>query len=90
MPASERPYIGGSTDGTACDLIMGSNGLGRAFDGKGNDGGGGDGFSGSQQGNGKTGGTPPNGTGDNGRTGSTAVLTQAAAISPAARPATGS
>ncbi|KAA0913045.1 ArnT family glycosyltransferase, partial [Streptomyces apricus] len=29
VPASSRPYIGGSTDGTAWDLIMGYNGLGR-------------------------------------------------------------
>ncbi|MGW3169525.1 glycosyltransferase family 39 protein [Streptomyces sp. NPDC001153] len=50
VPASERPYIGGSTDGTAWDLIMGYNGLGRIFGGEGNGGGGGGGgggFSGS-------------------------------------------
>jgi 4-amino-4-deoxy-L-arabinose transferase-like glycosyltransferase len=48
VPASERPYIGGSTDGTAWNLIMGYNGLGRIFGGEGNGGGGGGGgFSGS-------------------------------------------
>ncbi|WP_431330988.1 ArnT family glycosyltransferase [Streptomyces sp. IPPR8] len=50
VPASERPYIGGSTDGTAWDLIMGYNGLGRIFGGDGNmggGGGGGGGFSGT-------------------------------------------
>ncbi|MFI6334675.1 ArnT family glycosyltransferase [Streptomyces sp. NPDC050535] len=43
VPASERPYIGGSTDGTAWNLIMGYNGLGRVFGGDGNGGGGGEG-----------------------------------------------
>ncbi|MFE5394903.1 ArnT family glycosyltransferase [Streptomyces sp. NPDC056568] len=43
VPASERPYIGGSTDGTAWDLIMGYNGLGRILGGDGNMGGGGGG-----------------------------------------------
>ncbi|GAA4079201.1 ArnT family glycosyltransferase [Streptomyces shaanxiensis] len=43
VPADERPYIGGSTDGTAWDLIMGYNGLGRIFGGEGNGGGGGGG-----------------------------------------------
>ncbi len=50
VPASERPYIGGSTDGTAWNLIMGYNGLGRILGGEGNSGGGGGGgggFSGS-------------------------------------------
>ncbi|MGW4271143.1 glycosyltransferase family 39 protein [Streptomyces seoulensis] len=48
VPAAERPYIGGSTDGTAWNLIMGYNGLGRIFGGAGNGGGGGGGgFSGS-------------------------------------------
>ncbi|AOW87120.1 hypothetical protein BC342_11780 [Streptomyces olivaceus] len=41
VPASERPYIGGSTDGTAWDLILGYNGLGRILGGDGNMGGGG-------------------------------------------------
>ncbi|MFI6276482.1 ArnT family glycosyltransferase [Streptomyces sp. NPDC050988] len=43
VPASDRPYIGGSTDGTAWDLIMGYNGLGRVLGGEGNGGGGGGG-----------------------------------------------
>ncbi|WP_314412113.1 ArnT family glycosyltransferase [Streptomyces sp. DSM 40484] len=43
VPASSRPYIGGSTDGTAWDLIMGYNGLGRVLGGDGNRGGGGGG-----------------------------------------------
>ncbi|MEU9665154.1 glycosyltransferase family 39 protein [Streptomyces bobili] len=42
-PADERPYIGGSTDGTAWNLIMGYNGLGRVLGGEGNGGGGGGG-----------------------------------------------
>ncbi|OIJ65712.1 ArnT family glycosyltransferase [Streptomyces mangrovisoli] len=41
VPASSRPYIGGSTDGSAWDLIMGYDGLGRVFGGEGNMGGGG-------------------------------------------------
>lgn len=36
-----KPYIGGSTDGGAWDLIIGYNGLGRVFGGSGNRGGGG-------------------------------------------------
>jgi 4-amino-4-deoxy-L-arabinose transferase-like glycosyltransferase len=50
VPADQRPYIGGSTDGTAWDLILGYNGLGRVLGGEGNGGGGGGGgggFSGS-------------------------------------------
>ncbi|TQJ88342.1 glycosyltransferase family 39 protein [Streptomyces sp. SLBN-31] len=49
VPADDRPYIGGSTDGSAWDLIMGYDGLGRVFGGEGNGGGGGGGggFSGS-------------------------------------------
>lgn len=49
VPAGERPYIGGSTDGSAWDLIMGYNGLGRILGGEGNGGGGGGGggFSGT-------------------------------------------
>ncbi|MGW0332090.1 ArnT family glycosyltransferase [Streptomyces sp. NPDC003011] len=43
VPTSERPYIGGSTDGSAWNLIMGYNGLGRIFGGEGNGGGGGGG-----------------------------------------------
>ncbi|MEU6772723.1 glycosyltransferase family 39 protein [Streptomyces sp. NPDC046759] len=46
VPAADRPYIGGSTDGTAWDLIMGYDGLGRVFGGEGN-GGGGASFSGT-------------------------------------------
>ncbi|MFE2483579.1 ArnT family glycosyltransferase [Streptomyces mirabilis] len=49
VPADDRPYIGGSTDGTAWNLIFGYNGLGRVLGGEGNGGGGGGGggFSGS-------------------------------------------
>ncbi|MFE2532432.1 ArnT family glycosyltransferase [Streptomyces sp. NPDC059371] len=49
VPAGDRPYIGGSTDGSAWDLIMGYNGLGRVLGGEGNGGGGGGGggFSGT-------------------------------------------
>jgi 4-amino-4-deoxy-L-arabinose transferase-like glycosyltransferase len=36
VPASDRPYIGGSSDGTAWDLILGYNGLGRVLGGDGN------------------------------------------------------
>ncbi|MFE5894325.1 ArnT family glycosyltransferase [Streptomyces sp. NPDC056462] len=43
VPADDRPYIGGSSDGTAWDLIMGYNGLGRILGGEGNGGGGGGG-----------------------------------------------
>lgn len=38
-PASSRPYIGGSTDDTVWDLVIGYNGLGRIFGGAGNGGG---------------------------------------------------
>ncbi|WP_433475790.1 glycosyltransferase family 39 protein [Spirillospora sp. CA-142024] len=31
VPASSRPYIGGSTDNTVWDLVIGYNGLGRIF-----------------------------------------------------------
>ncbi|MFD3840778.1 ArnT family glycosyltransferase [Streptomyces sp. NPDC058642] len=48
VPADDRPYIGGSTDGSAWNLIMGYNGLGRILGGEGNGGGGGGGgFSGT-------------------------------------------
>jgi 4-amino-4-deoxy-L-arabinose transferase-like glycosyltransferase len=40
VPVGDRPYIGGSTDGTATDLILGYNGLGRVSGGDGNRGGG--------------------------------------------------
>ncbi|WP_433461332.1 glycosyltransferase family 39 protein [Spirillospora sp. CA-128828] len=46
VPAGSRPYIGGSTDGTAWDLVIGYNGLGRIFGengGRGGPGGGGPG-----------------------------------------------
>ncbi|SNR81137.1 ArnT family glycosyltransferase [Actinomadura mexicana] len=51
VPARSRPYIGGSTDGTAWDLVIGYNGLGRILgqgDGPGGRGGpgGGGGFGG--------------------------------------------
>lgn len=36
----EKPYIGGSTDGTALDLVLGYNGLGRVFGNEGPGGGG--------------------------------------------------
>ncbi|WP_328437392.1 glycosyltransferase family 39 protein [Streptomyces sp. NBC_00444] len=36
----KKPYVGGSTDGTALDLILGYNGLGRVFGGEGNGNGG--------------------------------------------------
>jgi 4-amino-4-deoxy-L-arabinose transferase-like glycosyltransferase len=39
----QKPYIGGSTDGSALDLVLGYNGLGRVFGGEGNRGGGGPG-----------------------------------------------
>ncbi|NEA25609.1 glycosyltransferase family 39 protein, partial [Actinomadura bangladeshensis] len=44
VPARSRPYIGGSTDGTAWDLVIGYNGLGRVLGqngGRGGPGGGG-------------------------------------------------
>ncbi len=40
-PASARPYIGGSTDNTVMDLVLGYNGLGRIFGGSSGSGGGG-------------------------------------------------
>ena len=46
VPADDRPYIGGSTDGSAWNLIMGYNGLGRVLGGEGNGGGGGGGAGG--------------------------------------------
>jgi 4-amino-4-deoxy-L-arabinose transferase-like glycosyltransferase len=39
-PSSSRPYIGGSTDNTVWDLVIGYNGLGRIFGGSGSGGGG--------------------------------------------------
>ncbi|MBO2457030.1 glycosyltransferase family 39 protein [Actinomadura violacea] len=53
VPARSRPYIGGSTDGTVWDLVIGYNGLGRVFGenngpggGRGGPGGGGASFGG--------------------------------------------
>jgi 4-amino-4-deoxy-L-arabinose transferase-like glycosyltransferase len=46
-PASARPYIGGSTNNSVLDLVLGYNGLGRLLGGSGNGGGGGGGASGS-------------------------------------------
>jgi 4-amino-4-deoxy-L-arabinose transferase-like glycosyltransferase len=40
-PASDRPYIAGSTDDSILELALGYNGLGRIFGGDGNPGGGG-------------------------------------------------
>ncbi|MCD0450746.1 glycosyltransferase family 39 protein [Actinocorallia sp. API 0066] len=45
VPASARPYIGGSTDNTVWDLVIGYNGLGRVFGGSGGGPGGGGGAS---------------------------------------------
>jgi 4-amino-4-deoxy-L-arabinose transferase-like glycosyltransferase len=42
-PASDRPYIGGSTTNSVLELAFGYNGLGRIFGGDGNRGGGGPG-----------------------------------------------
>jgi hypothetical protein len=52
VPAASRPYIGGSTDNTALDLVLGYDGLGRIFGGSAGSGGGpgggmGGGFSGT-------------------------------------------
>ncbi|WP_425580467.1 glycosyltransferase family 39 protein, partial [Streptosporangium amethystogenes] len=45
-PASDRPYVGGSTDNSVRDLVIGYNGLGRIFGSGGGRGGGGMGFGG--------------------------------------------
>lgn len=48
LPAAARPFVGGSTNGSALDLILGYDGLGRIFGGSGGaPGGGGGGFSGT-------------------------------------------
>jgi 4-amino-4-deoxy-L-arabinose transferase-like glycosyltransferase len=51
LPASARPFVGGSTNNSALDLILGYDGLGRIFGGSGGGpgggGGGGGGFSGT-------------------------------------------
>ncbi|MCC5581851.1 glycosyltransferase family 39 protein [Microtetraspora sp. AC03309] len=44
-PADDRPYVGGSTDNTVWDLVVGYNGLGRIFGRSGGGGGGGQGAS---------------------------------------------
>jgi 4-amino-4-deoxy-L-arabinose transferase-like glycosyltransferase len=44
IPASKRPYIGGSTDGTAWNLIIGYNGIGRVTGDESGGGPGGGGF----------------------------------------------
>ncbi|GAA1908384.1 ArnT family glycosyltransferase [Williamsia serinedens] len=46
-PAGSRPYIGGSTNNTVMDLVLGYNGLGRILGGSGNGGGGGMGGNGA-------------------------------------------
>jgi 4-amino-4-deoxy-L-arabinose transferase-like glycosyltransferase len=46
-PASSRPYIGGSTDNSLLNLVLGYNGLGRILGGEGNGGGAGGGGGGS-------------------------------------------
>lgn len=38
VPTDSRPYVGGSTDNTVWDLVVGYNGLGRIFGGRGPDG----------------------------------------------------
>ncbi|MFC5829360.1 ArnT family glycosyltransferase [Nonomuraea insulae] len=53
-PKDSRPYIGGSTDNTVWDLVIGYNGLGRVFgQGQGNGGGGGGGGWGGDPGAGR-------------------------------------
>ncbi|MEU6132857.1 glycosyltransferase family 39 protein [Saccharopolyspora sp. NPDC047091] len=61
---SPKPYIGGSEDGSALDLIFGYNGFGRIFGGEGNGGGGG-----SSSGGGPGGGGPGGGGGFSGESG---------------------
>jgi 4-amino-4-deoxy-L-arabinose transferase-like glycosyltransferase len=46
-PSDARPSIGGSTDNTLLDLVLGYNGLGRLLGGEGNGGGDGTGFGGT-------------------------------------------
>jgi len=46
-PASDRPYVGGSTNDSILELVFGYDGLGRIFGGSGNGGGGAGGASGS-------------------------------------------
>jgi 4-amino-4-deoxy-L-arabinose transferase-like glycosyltransferase len=50
LPAGSRPFVGGSTNGSALDLVLGYDGLGRIFGGSGSGpggGAGGGGFSGT-------------------------------------------
>ncbi len=49
-PVASRPYIGGSTNNTAMDLVLGYDGLGRIFGGAGGDPGGGGGAPGGRGG----------------------------------------
>jgi 4-amino-4-deoxy-L-arabinose transferase-like glycosyltransferase len=46
LPASVRPFVGGSTNGSALDLVLGYDGLGRIFGASGGPGGGGPGGAG--------------------------------------------
>ncbi|MBG0817212.1 glycosyltransferase family 39 protein [Planomonospora sp. ID82291] len=52
-PAGSRPYVGGSTDNSVRDLVIGYNGLGRIFGGSGGGGGGGGGGFGGEAGAGR-------------------------------------
>ncbi|WP_433801393.1 ArnT family glycosyltransferase [Actinomycetospora sp. CA-084318] len=65
-PTSERPYIGGSTDNSFLDLVLGYNGLGRILGGSGNGGGSG----------GPGGGTGAGNTGFGGSTGITRMFNE--------------
>ncbi len=56
VPASSRPYIGGSSHNSILELVLGYNGLGRIFGGQGNGGGGGGGGFGGGGGNSSFGG----------------------------------
>nr|WP_246458403.1 glycosyltransferase family 39 protein [Saccharopolyspora gloriosae] len=58
VPAGSRPYVGGSTDNTVLDLLLGYNGLGRVF---GQDHIASPGMMGGGPGGGGTGGGPPGG-----------------------------
>ena len=63
-PASDRPYIGGSTDNSLLELALGYNGLGRILGGEGNGGGAGRGAAGGMPGaapGGAAGGAPAGG-----------------------------
>ncbi|GAA2440381.1 hypothetical protein GCM10010191_65130 [Actinomadura vinacea] len=58
LPADRRPFIGGSSDGTVWDLVIGYNGLGRILGEEGGPGGGPGGGSGGPGGGGGFGGAP--------------------------------